>query len=150
MSVALNAGIREAVEGLVRANIEAEPAVVKAYLFPSDREISLVYVDPTTSPLRADEQVAPFYFGANRSDPSSHAAYTIAVALNLAGRGARVGEAHGAVLILRPQGRVFTPLRSYEGQWLRDRRPRLPDLPFTARRSRPGAHGLALTAWCSE
>ena len=105
MSAALNAGIREAVEGLVRANIEAEPAVVKAYLFPSDREISLVYVDPTTSPLRADE---------------------------------------GAVLILRPQGRVFTPLRSYEGQWLRDRRPRLPDLSFTARCSRPGAHGLAL------
>ena len=106
MSVALNAGIREAVEGLVRANIEAEPAVVKAYLFPSDREISLVYVDPTTSPLRADE---------------------------------------GAVLILRPQGRVFTPLRSYEGQLLRGRR-----LAPQTCRSRRGAHGPALTAWRSE
>lgn len=67
----------------MRANLEAEPAIVKAYLFPSDKEIRLVYVDPTTSPLRADEQVASFYFGANHSDPSSYAAYTIAVALIL-------------------------------------------------------------------
>ena len=35
-----------------------------------------------------------------------------------ANRSATVG---GAVLS-RPQGRVFTPLRSYEGQWLRGRR----------------------------
>ncbi len=83
MSVTLNASIRDAASNLVRANIEAEPAIVKAYLFPSDQEIRLVYVDPTTSPLHSGERIAPFYFGANRSDPSSYAAYTIAVALIL-------------------------------------------------------------------
>ena len=34
-------------------------------------------------------------------------------------------------ILSRPQGRVFTPLRSYEGQWLRGRRLRPLDLPFT-------------------
>lgn len=75
--------IREAAEDLVRANIEAEPAIVKAYLFPSEREMRLVYVDPTTSPLPADERVAPFYFGANKFPGSPSASYTAAIALVL-------------------------------------------------------------------
>jgi hypothetical protein len=83
MSITLNADIYKAAEELVQANREAEPAIVKAYLFPSNQEIRLVYVDPTTIPLRAGERIVPFYFGANRSDPSSYAAYTIAVALIL-------------------------------------------------------------------
>ncbi len=83
MSLTLNASIRDAAEELVRANIEAEPAIVKAYLFPSDQEIRLVYVDPTTSPLHPGERIAPFYFGASKSDHSSYATYTIAVALIL-------------------------------------------------------------------
>ncbi len=83
MSVTLNAGIREAAEELVRANIEAEPAIVRAYLFPSDQEIRLVYVDPTTSPLRSGERIAPFYFGASRSADLSFASYTAAIALVL-------------------------------------------------------------------
>ena len=83
MSVTLKADIRMAAEELMRANIEAEPAIVKAYLFPSDEEIRLVYVDPTTSPLRSGERIAPFYFGASKSAGSSYAAYTIAVALIL-------------------------------------------------------------------
>ncbi len=83
MSVTLNASIRDAALDLVRANIEAEPAIVKAYLFPSDQEIRLVYVDPTTSPLRSGERIAPFYFGASRSADSSFASYTAAIALVL-------------------------------------------------------------------
>jgi len=83
MSITLNADIREAAEELVRVNIEAEPAIVKAYLFPSDQEIRLIYVDPTTTPLRAGERIAPFYFGASKSAHFSYAAYTIAVALIL-------------------------------------------------------------------
>ena len=35
-----------------------------------------------------------------------------------ANRSATAGE----VVLSRPPGRVFTPLRSYEGQWLRGRR----------------------------
>ena len=35
-----------------------------------------------------------------------------------ANRSATAGE----VFLSRPQGRVFTPLRSYKGQWLRGRR----------------------------
>lgn len=81
MSLTLNASIRDAALDLVRANIEAEPAIVKAYLFPSDQEIRLVYVDPTTSPLHPGERIAPFYFGASKSDHATYAAYTIAVAL---------------------------------------------------------------------
>lgn len=83
MPATLNANIRDAAKDLVNANIEAEPAIVKAYLFPSDNEIRLIYVDPTTSPLRADEQIAPYYFGAGKSADSSYAAYTSAIALVL-------------------------------------------------------------------
>lgn len=92
MSVTLNADVRKAAEELMRANIEAEPAIVKAYLFPSDEEIRLVYVDPTTSPLRLGERIAPFYFGASRFADSAFASYTAAIALVLP------AEAEGALL----------------------------------------------------
>ncbi len=75
--------IREAAEDLVRVNIEAEPAIIKAYLFPSDQEIRLVYVDPTTSPLRSEERIAPFYFGASKQTASPFASCAVAVALVL-------------------------------------------------------------------
>ena len=83
MPATLNANLREAAKDLVQANIEAEPAIIKAYLFPSDQEIRLVYVDPTTSPLHANERIAPFYFGAGKSADSSYAIYTSAIALVL-------------------------------------------------------------------
>lgn len=83
MAVLTKSSIREAAEDLVRANIEAEPAIVKAYLFPSDQEIRVVYIDPTTNPLRADERVTPFYFGASKSSISPSASYTAAIALVL-------------------------------------------------------------------
>lgn len=83
MAVMMKSNIREAAEDLVRANLEAEPAIVKAYLFPSDQEIRLVYVDPTTSPLHADERIAPYYFGAGKSGNSSSIGYTTAIALVL-------------------------------------------------------------------
>lgn len=60
--------IFDAAKALVSANVEAEPEIVRAYLFPSDREIRLIYVDPTTSPLSAGERVAPYYFGSNRAE----------------------------------------------------------------------------------
>ena len=72
--------LREAALELVRINIEAEPAIIKAYLFPADDEIRLIYVDPTTSPLRDEERIAPYYFGSNQS---SGWHYTSAVALVL-------------------------------------------------------------------
>ena len=65
---------------MVKANVEAEPAIVKAYLFPSDTEIRLVYVDPTTSPLHAGERIAPYYFSASKGDGSP---YVSAIALVL-------------------------------------------------------------------
>ena len=78
MSVTLGPDIHQAALSLVKANVEAEPAIVRAYLFPSDTEIRLVYVDPTTSPLRAEERIAPYYFGANKHDGYP---YTSAIAL---------------------------------------------------------------------
>ncbi len=83
MAVLTKSSIREAAEDLVRANIEAEPAIVKAYLFPSEREMRLVYVDPTTSPLHSGERITPFYFGASKSAGPPSASYTAAIALVL-------------------------------------------------------------------
>lgn len=83
MTTLTKPSVREAAENLVRANIKNEPAITKAYLFPSDEEIRLIYVDPTAIPLRPDEQIEPFYFGASRTGNSLSAAYTIAVALIL-------------------------------------------------------------------
>ena len=81
--VPIKSDIREAAENLILANLEAEPAIIKAYLFPSDQEIRLVYVDPTTSPLRNDERVAPFYFRASKLAVSPSASYITAIALVL-------------------------------------------------------------------
>jgi len=81
--VTTRVGIREAAEDLVQANLVAEPAIIRAYLFPSEREIRLVYIDPTTSPLHTDERVTPFYFGASKYAASPSAAYTTAIALVL-------------------------------------------------------------------
>lgn len=80
MPTTMNKSVREAAQDLVTANVAAEPAIVKAYLFPSDKEIRLVYVDPTTSPLQADERIAPYYFGASKDGGLP---YTSAIAIVL-------------------------------------------------------------------
>lgn len=51
--------IASAAQRLAEANHEAEPHIEKIYLFPSDQEIRLVEVDPTTPP---SDEVEPFYF----------------------------------------------------------------------------------------
>jgi hypothetical protein len=72
--------IREAAQELIEANIQAEPAITKAYLFPSEDQIRLIYVDPTTSPTYPDERVAPYYFSPSQDDDLP---YVSAVALVL-------------------------------------------------------------------
>ena len=108
MSVAIKTDIHTSALALVSANIKAEPAIIKAYLFPSDSEIRLIYVDPTTSPLPAGERIAPFYFGRN---PSEGWHYTSAVALVLPAEVERAALPEGwadwkEAEVVYPQGSV--------------------------------------------
>jgi len=81
MTTLTKPSVREAAEDLVRANLEAAPEVTKVYLFPSDDEIRLIYVDPTTMPLHPGDAIAPFYFGASRNLERPSDAYTAAIAV---------------------------------------------------------------------
>ncbi len=91
--------VREAAEDLVRANLEAAPEITKAYLFPSDEEIRLIYVDPTTPPLRAGDTLAPFYFGARKNPQQPSDFYT------------------AAIVLIRPEEALNAPLPEKWGQW---------------------------------
>ncbi|MBV9849686.1 MAG: hypothetical protein JO250_08355 [Armatimonadetes bacterium] len=77
MSKTLSSDIHQEALKLVEANVEAEPAIARAYLFPSDEEIRLIYVDPTVGFLRNGEAVAPYYFG----NKASGFVYLSAIAL---------------------------------------------------------------------
>lgn len=68
MTTLTKPSVREAAEDLVRANLETDLEITKVYLFPSEDEIRLIYVDPTTMPLHPGDPIGPFYFGA-RPDP---------------------------------------------------------------------------------
>lgn len=60
--------IRAIARQIVADGLEAEPAIRAAYLFPSNEQIRLVYLDPTTSPSRDGGTIRPFYFGANSAN----------------------------------------------------------------------------------
>lgn len=83
MATLTKPSVREAAEDLVRVNLEAAPEITKAYLFPSDDEIRLIYVDPTTMPLHPDDPIGPFYFGARPSldAPQPYEFYTAGIAV---------------------------------------------------------------------
>lgn len=59
--------IQDVAEVLAHANREAEPNIIRTYLFPSDLEIRLIYVDETAFPLASDDEIAPFYFAPDLS-----------------------------------------------------------------------------------
>lgn len=63
---------------LWRDGIAAEPNIQAVYLFPSDTEIRLVYLDPTAIPSQGEKTVTPFYFGPNAANGM---AYPSAIAL---------------------------------------------------------------------
>lgn len=69
--------IRQAALDLARFNVESEPEILKIYLFPDEKEIRFVVVDPTTLPSKS---VSPFYFAAA---PGEGLPYKSAVALIL-------------------------------------------------------------------
>lgn len=54
----------DAARELVRANVESEPLIQRAYLFPARDEIRLVEIDPTTSP--SGDRIEAFYFAPDR------------------------------------------------------------------------------------
>lgn len=63
---------------LAEAAREAEPAMLKIFLFPSANEIRLLYVDATAHPAGEDEKIAPYYF---RPSPNNGINFDSAVAL---------------------------------------------------------------------
>lgn len=60
---------------LARYHRKVSPSIKEIYLFPSDREIRLVELDPITP---ASEIVAPFYFA---PDPADGITYWLAIAM---------------------------------------------------------------------
>lgn len=75
MSLVVADEIWEAARRLAAANVEAEPALHAVYLFPAEREIRLIEVDPTALPSK---QITPFYFG---PDPQGGIPFPSALAL---------------------------------------------------------------------
>jgi hypothetical protein len=57
--------IRAVAQRLWEDGVAAEPAITAVYLFPSNEEIRLIYLDPTAPPSRNEQTIAPFYFGSN-------------------------------------------------------------------------------------
>lgn len=81
MTTLTKPSVREAAEDLVRANLEAAPEITRAYLFPSDDEIRLIYVDPTTMALYPGDAIAPFYFGASKLEKETYSHYTTGISV---------------------------------------------------------------------
>ncbi len=75
MRLVASDAIREAARRLAEANVEAEPALHAVYLFPSEREIRLIELDPNALP---SERITPFYFG---PDPHGGIAFPSAIVL---------------------------------------------------------------------
>lgn len=73
--------VREAAKDLLRDNLKADPEITKVYLFPSDDEIRLIYVDPTTMPLHPGDAIAPFYFGASKLEKETYSYYTTGISV---------------------------------------------------------------------
>lgn len=70
--------VKAVASGLVQEVMQDDPAIVAAYLFPSDTEIRLVYIDTTARPSPDPQRIVPFYFGA---DAEGRVPYPSAVAL---------------------------------------------------------------------
>jgi len=61
----LMVGIREAADRLMRFNVEAEPEIVRTYLFPSDEEIRLIHVHEATYENDSNKPISAFHFSAD-------------------------------------------------------------------------------------
>jgi hypothetical protein len=72
--------MRATAKMLADAARKSESAIEKVLLFPSAKDVQLLYVDPTGRPTSEDETIAPFYFGPNARSGIRHSS---AVALIL-------------------------------------------------------------------
>lgn len=70
--------MRASARRLAEAAVEAEPAIKKVLLFPSAKDIRLVYVDTNAHPSEEETGVTPYYF---RPAPKSGVDFESAVAL---------------------------------------------------------------------
>ena len=78
MTMLTEISLHDAALRQVQRNVESEPAIEEAYLFPSTTEIRLIYVDATAPPLRSGEEIAPFYFS---EDEANGVPYPLALTL---------------------------------------------------------------------
>ena len=53
--------VGQAARKMAAANVEAAPETKAVYMFPDEKEIRLIEIDPTTLP---SAEVVPYYFGA--------------------------------------------------------------------------------------
>ena len=74
----MNEDIEKHARNLAEFSVGFEPAITEVYMFPSDDEIRLIYVDPTTLP--SEEAITPFY---NPPDPKGGIPYPYLVAIIL-------------------------------------------------------------------
>ena len=102
MATLIKPSVREAAEDLVRANLEAAPEITKAYPFPAADEIRLIYVDPTTMPLRAGDTHRPRSISARGKTQIHSAALRISTLLRLSV--IRPKEAEGVAHLLDKWG----------------------------------------------
>ena len=61
----IDPAIRELAKQWVEESAPYDPDLRKAYLFPADDEMRMLYVDATAPPVREGDEIAPFYFKAN-------------------------------------------------------------------------------------
>ena len=66
MSQTIGQTVRDIALQLMSDNRESDPELEDVYLFPSEDEIRLIYLDPNSTSHRGNEYVSPFYFGKDK------------------------------------------------------------------------------------
>ncbi len=88
--------IQEIAQWLAAENAQAEPAITRIYLMPSQEEVRLVEVDTTVAPTPDGKFITPFYFAV---DIESGIPYRSAIAL------------------IAPKDEGHTPMPAGWGEW---------------------------------
>ena len=64
MPQVIQKSLKDAALEIIRENCQSDPALGDVYLFPSEDEIRLIYLDPNTTRQNSEDiYISPFYFG---------------------------------------------------------------------------------------
>lgn len=61
----INPDIRREAQIHIEEMVVCDPAVLRVYLFPSENEMRVLYVEAEVPALRPGDEIAPFYFKAS-------------------------------------------------------------------------------------